>query len=673
MRKANGFTIVEILIVVGIIGILSTIGFIGFGKYQADTRDSEREAKASIIIEALEKYYDKNGEYPSCTSITDVNTTTVTTSVLPGLDSKTLIAPQAAPGITNSLACTDLTSTSQSDFFAYVGDSSSTCLMGNACLIYQLKYKSESTGRIVTIDSRRSTEVASNETPSLVVLATGFNQIDATWTGVASATSYTLEIATNSTFTLNDTTLPYTSSGTHTVKSLAYGTLYYLRLRAEFAVGSGLWSTTKSVTTWTLGTPVVTRGTETTTSVAFSWTSQQYATSYNYQYRINGGAWSSLQTTTGTSATVTSSNGAKIELQARSVAAGGTSAWSSISTGYLVPGTPTATYGSVTTTTMAFSWSAVTNAARYESVYRLDSGGWSGVINEGANTSRTHGPTTQGTRIEIMVRSVNVDGNASSWSSVVGTTLSVSIPSWNAWGRTESYPYWQTWVYNSTGASICPSGTSIYTQFRDGIYGSYWNGWGGWGSNGASSSTLQYTSGIANYSSTLQTEIQGYCRNESSGAVSSTISTGVSTTSHTPPNVVLSGPVECAGAYSGRPTYHLRLWLQEVSYNLDANQSNINWQLYRYSTSSTYHSYDQTKTWPWSVSINGSGWGGVSNSIAFKVGGAGATETIATGSLTVQHDGNGNATIGYSGSDGPGSSIFGSASCSGSYGLSDLR
>ena len=84
MRRARGFTIIEILIVVGIIGILATIGFIGFGRYQADTRDSERSSKATIIIEALEKYYDKNGEYPSCGALTG-DPQTVITDVLPGL------------------------------------------------------------------------------------------------------------------------------------------------------------------------------------------------------------------------------------------------------------------------------------------------------------------------------------------------------------------------------------------------------------------------------------------------------------------------------------------------------------------------------------------------------------------------------------------------------------
>ncbi len=139
-------------------------------------------------------------------------------------------------------------------------------------------------------------------------------------------------------------------------------------------------------------------------------------------------------------------------------------------------------------------------------------------------------------------------------------------------------------------------------------------------------------------------------------------------------NPTLSGPVECAGTYSGRSAYQLRLYLDEVSYNIPANSSNVNWQLYRIQVSTWSGSWDQTTTWPWAVSINGSNWSGSSNSIAFKtVHNIGSTEVIASSSLTVAHTANGTKTITYSGSDGPGSGIFGSASCSGSYVLSDLR
>lgn len=48
---------------IAVIGILATITVVGFGRYQADGRDTQRASDASIIVEHLEKYYRANGEY----------------------------------------------------------------------------------------------------------------------------------------------------------------------------------------------------------------------------------------------------------------------------------------------------------------------------------------------------------------------------------------------------------------------------------------------------------------------------------------------------------------------------------------------------------------------------------------------------------------------------------
>src|SRR5680860_148229 len=133
MRR--GFTMVELLIVIAIIGILTTIGFMSFGKYQADARDSERSSKATIISEYLEKYYNKNGEYPSCPDLTGAPNTVKSTTLV-GINTDVLTTPQKASGELNSIKCSDLTSTAQGDYFAYVGDGSTTCTSGTSCLEY---------------------------------------------------------------------------------------------------------------------------------------------------------------------------------------------------------------------------------------------------------------------------------------------------------------------------------------------------------------------------------------------------------------------------------------------------------------------------------------------------------------------------------------------------------
>ena len=66
---ANGFTIVEILVVIAVIGILVTIGAFAYNNAQKNSRDQKRTSDIAVLKSALEKYYDTNGEYPSGCSI----------------------------------------------------------------------------------------------------------------------------------------------------------------------------------------------------------------------------------------------------------------------------------------------------------------------------------------------------------------------------------------------------------------------------------------------------------------------------------------------------------------------------------------------------------------------------------------------------------------------------
>lgn len=767
-RKNGGFTLIEVAVVVVIIAILATLGALGIAKYQTESLDAQRAANAITISEALEKYYDSNGEYPSCSQITQ-SPDEVSESVLIGISLDALKTPR---GEGNSIRCQDLEEVGENDYFAYVGDESEACVgeNGSACVLYSLKYIQESSQDIATIDSRRQTALSPDSIPTLTATTTGLMQIRGNFTSIPGAIGYDLQYSRTISFP-NEEDPNTATSGTislgpsakqTTITSLQTGSLYYLRVRAVSSAGPGNWSGTKTATTWSLAAPsvstsstsssitaswgavqhatgytveyannssmtgsvtvnttstshtisvsagvtryirvratngsihgnwsstvsdntipaptavTVTRGTETTSSVAFSWPSQAYATSYQYQSRINAGSWSGLTTTTSRSVTISSSNAARVDLRVRVVNPSGTSDYSNVATGYLIPPAPTVSYGTVTTTTLAFSWTSIPNVARYESQHRTNSGSWNTVVNEGTITGRTRGPTTEGTRIDMRVRAVSKSGTAGAWSAANGRNLLVTAPAWNKWNRTENFPSWQQWVSRSDGGRMCADGITFYSSFRDGVSPS-WNAWRAYVSHGTTATgSSKYTSTINNFTSTLQSQIRGYCRNASSGAVSSTKTTSVYTTKHTAPNVTLSAPKTCSGTYSGRDAYQLRLTVNEVSYNLNANTSNVTWSLYRYAAKAGWKSFDQTKTWPWAVNINGVTGSGSSNSSYWRTRTSvvGQTEGIASGTVTVAHNSDGRKTINFSGSDGPGSNIFGSGSCSSTYVLSDLR
>ncbi len=63
-QKREGFTLIEIMVVVGIIGVLSTVGVVSYGKTRAKARDAKYIADAVVIQKAVDRYYSDHGNYP---------------------------------------------------------------------------------------------------------------------------------------------------------------------------------------------------------------------------------------------------------------------------------------------------------------------------------------------------------------------------------------------------------------------------------------------------------------------------------------------------------------------------------------------------------------------------------------------------------------------------------
>ncbi len=157
MTNQRGFTLVELVVVIAVLVILVTISATLLSRYQADSRDIKRTANVSVIVEALEKYYDERGEYPSCQAIT-ASGSTVISSTLKGIDPSALLVPTAGPGVTNSIRCGATLVVTGVEFIEYRGDNSPGCTGSDSCQFYVLRYRNEASNQILTIRSRRGIE-----------------------------------------------------------------------------------------------------------------------------------------------------------------------------------------------------------------------------------------------------------------------------------------------------------------------------------------------------------------------------------------------------------------------------------------------------------------------------------------------------------------------------------
>lgn len=190
MKKSfSGFTIIEIIVVITIVGILATIGITSFSKLQTDAQNKDRESKTAIIADALEKYFENNGVYPTCESISGESVSASEAAAILDIDPNSLTAPTAADG-TNSISCNDPSSTS--DTFGYmVTDQNS----------FSLEYYESGPGLIQSTDSRHTAYYALDTptTPTVTASLDGSNvkATSSTVTCAGSTAQYMFSYRTN--------------------------------------------------------------------------------------------------------------------------------------------------------------------------------------------------------------------------------------------------------------------------------------------------------------------------------------------------------------------------------------------------------------------------------------------------------------------------------------------
>lgn len=126
MQRKNGFTIIEIIIVITIIGILLSLVFTGVADSRAKARDKERTADIDLIHSSLEQYYSDNGGYPA--TIDETTLPQVNKTALKGPDGQLLVNKQASDQAAAFSGADPNESSSSYFYFSYpVGCTSGLC------------------------------------------------------------------------------------------------------------------------------------------------------------------------------------------------------------------------------------------------------------------------------------------------------------------------------------------------------------------------------------------------------------------------------------------------------------------------------------------------------------------------------------------------------------------
>ena len=263
----------------------------------------------------------------------------------------------------------------------------------------------------------------------------------ARWNASLRATQYTVRYRKRShpTDTWPDTLT--TTSTSITVTGLDDSERYDFQVQASNEGGRTNFSATFSGIT-KLATPSISGVTTTRTSFTARWGAIALAQSYNLRYREKGKLFNQVVGITGTSRKQSGlPKGTEYEIQVQAVRSGGnTSDWSTLfsteTDSLAKPDIPTGLAGTVGRTSLAMSWTKVSNATSYDLRHRkVGAQSWV-EITDISGTSRSITGLSSSTQYEIQVRASN-EGGDSDWSASVKLTTSsapISVPEiWGPW------------------------------------------------------------------------------------------------------------------------------------------------------------------------------------------------------------------------------------------------
>jgi prepilin-type N-terminal cleavage/methylation domain-containing protein len=121
LKKRNqGFTIVELLIVIVVIGILALLVITTYSGIQAKARNSKRQSDMKSLQTQMEAFFSQNGYYPS---LTDMNSSSWLSTNMKSLDQNALIDP-SNPSQSKTLVASP---TAKSYAYAVTDSSGASC------------------------------------------------------------------------------------------------------------------------------------------------------------------------------------------------------------------------------------------------------------------------------------------------------------------------------------------------------------------------------------------------------------------------------------------------------------------------------------------------------------------------------------------------------------------
>lgn len=316
-------------------------------------------------------------------------------------------------------------------------------------------------------------------TPTLSAPATATVTLNAnkdgytpSWSAVTNATGYSYSLYHNGSLYSANTTVGQSSTTGNAVSGLAAGTTVYVTVAAT-ASGYTTSAVTQSSTITIvpiLGTPSFTASTGGDKSVTFTWGAVTSATSYDVSF--NGGAATNQSGVTYTASSLSVNTTYTISVVAKATNYTNSTAGTSSATTYTQLATPTGLTATGGDQSIAFSWTAVTNAAGYNySIYLGGSLSSSGTQTGTSISTLNTNPSTSGYIVVsayatgYTTSATATSSTATTYAKLGNTTISANSGlglffSWTAVTNATSYDY----IIYKGASTVYSSGNVLSTS-----------------------------------------------------------------------------------------------------------------------------------------------------------------------------------------------------------------